>query len=411
MKPLYAALLSLLIMVATMLAALRLIREEAPQFIARARVEINALDISPTGLASFSRVDFAYGNRMLPQEMVSKMRSSGSLEESLKRLKLPAHGSALEEASDALMVHLVPGSTTIEVMARHSDANRAKALVQSSIETQNELRQRDRRQLAASLLATLDETRGNLQQQRDTVTAELAAMQRPTPLAPGYHNAKLAQMLTDLELRQLQLSGQHRQLSQALSKPQIASAALQDEGGAAAALRGGISSRQVQLASVETSQGADSEDSRRLRAEIETLRGQLAEALKQRLEELSSQLTTLKLSIAEVSAKITAQQQAMAAQLNDSLSPKRGQLQLQLEILGAQIRQIESRRAEVQTYSQLNQPALSITVPVEVSDAPEVRHRGTRQSAALFAALLIGLSLHSILRHQAARLVHPRAHD
>jgi predicted nucleic acid-binding Zn-ribbon protein len=167
----------------------------------------------------------------------------------------------------------------------------------------------------------------------------------------------------------------------------------------------------VQLASVETTQGPDAQESRRLRAEIESLQGQLRLALQQRLEELRQQLSTLGQSTAELSGKIAAQQQAMADQLNDSLSPKRSSLQLRLEILGAQLKQIQTRRAEVETYSRLDQPALNITVPVEVGDAPEVRHRGTRQAAALFAALLIGLSLHSILRHQAARRVQPHLHD
>jgi hypothetical protein len=412
MKPLNAALLSLLIMVATMLAALRLIREEPAQFIARARVEISALDISTTGLASFNRVDFAYGNRMLPQEMVSRMRSSGALEHGLRRLNLPAHPTAIEEAADALMIHLVPGSTTIEVMARHRDANRAKALVQSAIDTQNELRREERGRLAASLLKTLQEAQNQLEAQRNAATAELAAMQRPTPLAPGYHNAKLAQSLTDLQLRQLQLTTEEKQLRQWLDKTGAeGGSGLQDEGASASALRSSISARRVQLASVETTQGPDAQESRRLRAEIESLQGQLRLALQQRLEELRQQLSTLGQSTAELSGKIAAQQQAMADQLNDSLSPKRSSLQLRLEILGAQLKQIQTRRAEVETYSRLDQPALNITVPVEVGDAPEVRHRGTRQAAALFAALLIGLSLHSILRHQAARRVQPHLHD
>ena len=142
-------------------------------WLAQARVEISPLDVSPTGMAGFVRVDFAYGNRMLPQEMVARMTSSGTLSRVLKKLGWPDVEAGLDKAADSVMAHLIPGSTVIEVLARSDRREDALAMVVAVLEVQDDIRREMRGRLATQLLGVLHKAAFDLGKERHEISEKL----------------------------------------------------------------------------------------------------------------------------------------------------------------------------------------------------------------------------------------------
>jgi hypothetical protein len=401
-------------------AAVFVIQFSPEAHVARARVEISPLDLAPTGLASFVRVDFAYGNRMLPQEMVARMSSSGSVRRALRRLRWPEDEKAVEEAADAVMAHLVPGSTTIEVMARGPSADKARDLVDAIIAVQDEMRREERLALADQLIRVLDETAAGLHQERPLIAAKMAKFDIHRPVDYSAYSVKISETLMGITTQRLKLVESLRRLESLesqgsaavlqslddLSKKKVEEDSFASNVGYVA-LRSAITAKQGELARLQTTQGTNTDVFKQVVSEILALEDSLQQYLKGAIGQLRSQIDALDKSAQEIEKRLKERENAIVSVLSASLSPEYEALKLRSETIQAQLKQIELRRVEIQTYRQLYQPALTVTVPVEVSAAPEDRYRGARLVFAAFGALLAGLSLSTILHHRAARVLEP----
>lgn len=389
-------------------------------YVARARVEISALDVSPTGLASFVRVDFAYGNRMLPQEMVARMSSSGSVRRALQRLRWPDDEKGMAAAADAIMAHLVPGSTTIEVLARGDSADRAQALVAAVIAVQDELRREERVQLSDQIISVLNAAAAELNQERPAIAVKLEKFDVHRPVDYAAYSVKMGETLMGITTQRLKLAESLRRLEGLETKGAAAvmqnlndmSTKKMEEDSFAAnvgyvALRSTITARQGELAKMQTTQGTNTDAFKQLTSELQSLETSLRQYLQGAIVQLRSQIDALDQSAQEIDKRLKQREQAIISVNSALLSPEYEALLLRSETIRAQLKEIELRRSEIQTYRQLYQPALTITVPVEVSAAPEDRYRGSRLVFAACAALLIGLSLTTILHHRAVRTLEP----
>lgn len=389
-------------------------------YVARARVEISPLDVAPTGLASFVRVDFAYGNRMLPQEMVARMSSSGSVRRALQHLKWPDDEKAMDEAADSVMAHLVPGSTTIEVMARGHSSEKASALVEAVIAVQDEMRREERVKLADQLIAVLDETAAGLNKERPLIAAKLEKFDVHRPVDYSAYSVKIGETLMGITTQRLKLVESLRRLESLetqgsaavlqslddLSKKKVEEDSFASNVGYVA-LRSSLTAKQSELARLQTTQGTNTDAFKQVVSEIQSLEASLRQYLQGSIVQLRSQIEALDKSAQEIEKRLKEREDAIVSVLSASLSPEYEALMLRSETIRAQLKQIELRRAEIQTYRQLYQPALTITVPVEVSPAPEDRFRGARLVFAACGALIVGLSLSTILNHRAARILEP----
>lgn len=389
-------------------------------YVARARVEISPLDVAPTGLASFVRVDFAYGNRMLPQEMVARMSSSGSVLRAMRRLRWPEDEKSVEGAADSVMAHLVPGSTTIEVMARGPSAEKARDLVDAIIIVQDEMRREERVGLADQLTGVLDETAAGLSRERPLIAAKMEKFNVHRPVDYSAYSVKIGETLMGITTQRLKLEESLRRLESLesqgsaavlqslddLSKKKVEEDSFASNVGYVA-LRSAITAKQGELARLQTTQGTNTAVFKQVVTEIQTLEDSLRQYLKGAVLQLRSQIDALDKSVLEIEKRLKEREYAIVSVLSASLSPEYEALKLRSETIQAQLKQIGLRRAEIQTYRQLYQPALTITVPVEVSSAPEDRYQGARLVFAACGALLAGLSLSTILNHRAARVLEP----
>lgn len=374
-------------------------------YLAVARVEINPLDVSPTGMGGFVRVDFAYGNRMLPQEMVARIISSGSLRRALQKLKWPDDEAGMDRAAYAVLAHLVPGTTVVEVMARTDKPEDGLALVEAVIAVQDEMRREERGGLARRLLAVLDEASAGLSKERQALAKKLSGMDVHMPVDYSTFALRMDNLLAAN-------SGQRAKLAESLRRvedleSQAASGASAGAGeeffatnAGYAALRARLTSRQSVLARLTATQGANSDEFKQTFSEVQTLEAGLRQYVSGAAAQLRSQIEALDESNAEIEKRMKTREEAMAAVQSTLLSPEYESLRLRSDTIREQLTQIEQRRAEVQTYMQLYQPALRVVVPPEVGSAPEDRFRGARVVFAAFGALFIGISLSTILRHR-----------
>lgn len=420
MKRARAGIISWGVAAALLGAALFVIQFSPKAYVARARVEISPLDVAPTGLASFVRVDFAYGNRMLPQEMVARMSSSGSVRRALRRLGWPEDEKSVEDTAEAVMAHLVPGSTTIEVMARGPSASKARDLVEAVIAVQDEIRREERVGLADQLIRVLDETAGALNEERPRIAAKMAKFDIHRPVDHAVYSVKINETLTGITTQRLRLMESLRRLealeSQGsgvllqslddLSRKKVEEDSFASNVGYVA-LRASITAKQADLARLQITQGTNTDAFKQLVSEIQALEESLRSYLKGAVVQLRSQIEVLEKSGQEIERRRREREEAIVSVMTAALSPEYEALKLRSETIQAQLKQIELRRAEIQTYRQLYQPALTVTVPVEASPAPEDQHRGARLVFAAFGALLAGLSLTTILSHRAALLLQP----
>jgi hypothetical protein len=376
-------------------------------WLAQARVEISPLDVSPTGMAGFVRVDFAYGNRMLPQEMVGRMTSSGTLRRALKKLQWPDDEAGLEKAADSVMAHLVPGSTVIEVMARSDKREDALTLVEAVIAVQDDIRREERGALAGQLLDVLDKAAADLGKERLELASRLAKMDVHLPLDYSSFMVKMETTLADITEQRMRLAGTLRRIETLGTGGSVtAKGSVEEEifatNAGYAGLRSRLGSKQAILARITTTQGVNSDEYKQTVSEVSALEGELKQFVSGAAAQFRAQMQALDQSAEEIEKRMKSREDALSAARETLLSPEYEALRLRAEMVREQLKQIEQRRAEIQTYKQLYQPALRLVVPPEVGAAPEDRLRGARVVFAVFGALFIGLSLSTILRHRAA---------
>lgn len=420
MKPARSGIIAWSVAAALLGTAVAIIQLSPKAYVARARVEISPLDVAPTGLASFVRVDFAYGNRMLPQEMVARISSSGSIRRALHRLEWPKDEKSVDQAADAVMAHLVPGSTTIEVMARGQSAEKARDLVNAIIAVQDEMRREERLALSDQLIHVLDATAAGLNQERPLIASKMSKFDIHKPVDYSAYSVKIGETLLAINTQRLKLMESLRRLEKLESQGSAAvlqslddlSKKKMEEDSFASnvgyvALRSAITAKQGELARLQTTQGTNTNVFQQVVSEIQALENSLRQYLKGAIGQLRSQIDALDQSAQEIEKRLKEREKTIVSVLSASLSPEYEALRLRSETIQAQLKQIELRRAEIQTYRQLYQPALTVTVPVEASAAPEDRYLGARLVFAVCGALLAGLSLSTILHHRSARVLQP----
>ncbi len=372
-------------------------------WLAQARAEISPLDVSPTGMAGFVRVDFAYGNRMLPQEMVARMTSSGTLRRALKKLGWPDDEKGMDKVADSVMAHLVPGSTVIEVLARSDKREDALALVAAVLEVQDDIRREMRGSLAEQLLGVLDKAAADLGKERHEIAAKLVKMDVHLPVDFSAFVIKMETTLADINDQRMRLAGTLRRIETMGSG---GSGSVEEElfatNAGYANLRARLGGKQAALARVTTTQGANSDEFKQTASEVRALEAELKQFVSGAAAQYRSQMQALDQSAEEIEKRMKSREEELSAARTTLLSPEYESLRLRADMIQEQLKQIELRRAEIQTYQQLHQTALRVVVPPEVGAAPEDRFRGARVVFAVFGALFFGLSLSTILRHRTA---------
>ena len=311
----------------------------------------------------------------------------------------------MDRAAYAVLAHLVPGSTVVEVMARTDKPEDGLALVEAVIAVQDEMRREERGGLARRLLAVLDEASADLSKERQALAKKLSVMDVHMPVDYSTFALRMDNLLAAN-------SGQRAKLVESLRRvedleSQAAAGATAGAGeeffatnAGYAALRARLTSRQSVLARLTATQGANSDEFKQTFSEVQTLEAGLRQYVSGAAAQLRSQIEALDESNAEIEKRMKTREEAMAAVQSTLLSPEYESLRLRSDTIREQLTQIEQRRAEVQTYLQLYQPALRVVVPPEVGSAPEDRFRGARVVFAAFGALFIGISLSTILRHR-----------
>lgn len=374
-------------------------------WLAQARAEISPLDVSPTGMAGFVRVDFAYGNRMLPQEMVARMTSSGTLRRALKKLGWPDDTAGMDKAADSVMAHLVPGSTVIEVLARSDKREDALALVAAVLEVQDDIRREMRGALAAQLLGVLDKAAADLGKERQELAKKLVQMDVHLPVDYSAFVVKMESTLADITEQRMRLAGTLRQI-ETLENSTGAGGSVEEElfatNAGYANLRARLGGRQAALARITTTQGTNSDEYKQTVSEVRALEAELKQFVSGAAAQYRSQMQALDQSAEEIEKRMKTREAELSAARATLLSPEYEALRLRSDTIREQLKEIALRRAEIQTYQQLHQTALRVVVPPEVGAAPEDRFRGARVVFAVFGALFAGLSLSTILRHRSA---------
>jgi len=372
-------------------------------WLAQARVEISPLDVSPTGMAGFVRVDFAYGNRMLPQEMVARMTSSGTLSRVLKKLGWPNDEAGLDKAADSVMAHLIPGSTVIEVLARSDRREDALAMVVAVLEVQDDIRREMRGRLATQLLGVLHKAAFDLGKERHEISEKLAKMDVHLAVDYSAFMIKMESTLADIIDQRMRVAGN---LSRIETLEKGVKEGLEEELFATnvgySGLRARLGSKQAVLARMATTQGTNSEEYKQTVSEVRALEVELRQFVSGAAAQFRSQVQALDQSAREIERRMKSREEELRAARSTLLSPEYESLRLRADIIREQLKEIAMRRAEIQTYQQLDQAGLRIVVPPEVGAAPEDRFRGARVVFAVFGALFFGLSFSTILRHRGA---------
>jgi hypothetical protein len=305
-------------------------------------------------------------------------------------------------------------------MVRGPSAEKAREMVNAIITVQDEMRREERVGLADQLTGVLDETAEGLSRERPLIAAKMEKFDVHRPVDYSAYSVKISETLMGITTQRLKLAESLRRLESLesqgnavvlqslddLSKKKVEEDSFASNVGYVA-LRSSITTKQAELARLQTTQGVNTAAFKQVVTEIQTLEDSLRQYLKGAVIQLRSQIDALDKSALEIEKRLKERENAIVSVLSASLSPEYEALKLRSETIQAQLKQIGLRRAEIQTYRQLYQPALTVTVPVEVSSAPEDRFRGSRFVFAACGALLVGLSLSTILNHRAVRVLEP----
>lgn len=394
------------------LAAVAISRTKAT-YVARARAEISKTDISPAGMVSFTRVDFARANRLLPMDMASRLRSHGTIRRALEHLGEPADDQAIEAIGKVINARVVAGTTLIEVLARAPNAERSTKIAGALLAAQDLLKQEQRARTADAALAALDASAKELREESRTVAEKLAAFDVRRSLQYARYSGKMETTLVDVAGQRAKVESSLRRLEVADSKdPEALIRNLEDlpqrvadEDAFAASvgfvtLRTSILNKRAEIANLRASYGEQSEKIKRARSELDALYANLRQYVDGQIVQLRAQLAAIDAAGGAIKDRIQARDADWSNVQNTELSPEYAALTLRAESIRGQIKEIEARRREITVFKQVFEPALTVIDPPRAGPAPEHAHRDTRLVFAGFGALLVGFSLSIVLTHR-----------
>lgn len=384
-----------------------------PMFIARATAEIGKMEISTEGLATVSRVAISGTNRMLPTEIVTRLRSHGTIRRALESLHLPADDAAVAEAAGRVAVRLVAGTTVIETIVRADSQEHAPALA-GALFTANEAIRRERRAAVSdALLASLDEAMSELQKESQSTARQIAALELQRPAGAGRYNEEMDRAFVDVAsekariratLRRLEaiepgdVERQMRELDD-VSRTAGGEHAFADQAGYMV-LREAIAGKLGELARSRARHGESSAPVRGARAELAALHGSLRSYLAGQVVQLRAELAAKESAGDMLDARDLAKSERSRSIEAARAAPEAEALLLRREAIRTQLGKMDIRRRELLVYKAVYEPSLAMLDEPRVSDAPEVAHRAARLVFAGFGALLTGFSLSIVLNRR-----------
>ena len=398
-------------------AAAAAVMATQPMFIARATAEISRTEISSKGLADFSRVEISGTNRMLPVEMVARVRSSGTIRRALQALKLPADEAAVEEASGRIGVRLVGGTTIIETNVRATSKEQAPALAAALFTAHETIRRERRAALTDSLLGSMAEAAAALQQESQSVASRIAELELQRPVRDGggaeldrafvdvaSEKARIRETLQRLEV--IESADPGRQVRELDDVARSATGEQPFAGQAGyAVLRAGIAEKLSELARRRAQHGENSAPVQSARAALAALHDSLRSYLAGQAVQLRGRLRAMESAGDMIDARGTARQDRSRAVQVSLVSPEAEALLLRRDAIRAQLAKLELRRRELLIYKEAYEPSLVPLDAPAVSDSPEVALRSARLVLAGFGALLVGFSLTIIFDRRAAAVL------
>ena len=393
-------------------AAAAAILSTRPMFIARATAEISRTEVSPDGLATVARVGIAGTNRMVPTEIVNRLRGQGTLRRALQTVHLPSDDAAVADTAKRVAVRLVAGTTVVESIVRAESKEQAPALA-GAIFTANEAIRRERRAaLADALLASLDEAMSALQKESQSVAARIAALELQRPAGGGGGNVEMDRAFVDVaseksrlratlrRLEAIESADVDRQMRELDDVPRTANGE-HPFGNLAGylVLRGAIAGKLGELARRRAQYGENSPQVHSVRAELAALHESLRAYLTGQVAQLRAELSAMESAGDLIDARDLARLERSRAIEVARASPESESLLLRREAIRTQLGRMEQRRSALLVYRDVHEPTLLMLDAPRVTDAPEVAQRSARLVLAAFGALLTGFSL-TIIFHR-----------
>ena len=398
-------------------AAAAAILATRPMYIAKATAEISRTEISSKGLADFSRVEISGTNRMLPMEMVARVRSHGTIRRALQALKLPADEAAVEEAAGRIGVRLVGGTTLIETDVRATSKTQAPALAAALFTAHEAIRRERRAALTDSLIDSMTAAAAALQKESQTVAGGIAEMELQRPVRDG-GGAELDRAFVDLASEKARIRSTLQRLEaiesadperQVRELDDVARSETGDQPFAGqagyAVLRAGIADRLGELARRRAQHGENSAPVQSARAALAALHDSLRGYLAGQVVQLRGRLRAMESAGEMIDARGTARQDRSRAVQVSLVSPEAEALLIRRDAIRAQLAKLEIRRRELLIYKEAYEPSLVPLDEPSVSDSPEVALRSARLVLAGFGALLVGFSLSIIFDRRAAAVL------
>ena len=395
-------------------AAAAAIMATRPMFVARATAEISRTEVSAEGLAAFSRVSITGTDRMLPTEIVARLRSRGTIRRALQAARLPSDEAAVDDAAGRIGVRLVAGTTVIETIVRANSREQAPALAGALFTAHETLRRERQTALTGALLAALDEAQAGLQKESQSVARQIEGLELQRPAGEGRYTTELDRAFVDLAAEKAHIRAALQRLEGlAASAPERLVQELEDAsrttGGESAfatqagslVLRASLAEKAGELARRRAQGGENSAPVQRTRAELAALHDALRAYLAGQVTQLRARLGALEAAGETIDARARARLESSRAIQVARVSPESEALLLRREAIRAELGKLERRRRELQVYKEVDEPSLAMLDAPRVSDAPEVALRGARLVLAGFGALLVGFSLAIILSRRA----------
>jgi hypothetical protein len=389
-----------------------------PMFVARAAAEISETDISPEGLAAFTRVEFGATNRMMPNEIVARVRSAGTIQRALQSLHLPADDRAVADAAGRIVVRLVAGTTLIETIVRADSPEAARALAGALLSSHEALRRERRAAMTGALVAALDTAMSELRTESDSVAKKLAVLDVYKPAGAGRYNMELDTASVNVAEESARLQATLDRIESipkddpgALARELDDVARASIEGRAVAnqegflVLRAKLSAKAGELANLRTQFGENSPRVHGAFAELAAIQEALRAYFAGRISQLRGQITAAETAGSAIDARVREKEERARAIQIALVSPDTESLLLRREAIRGQLRKLELRRRELLVYMEVYEPVLTLFDQPRATEAPEVAHRDARLVLAAFGALLVGISLSVALSRRGAAVL------
>ena len=385
-----------------------------PMFIGKATAEISRTEISSNGLADFSRVEISGTNRMLPMEMIARVRSHGTIRRALQALSLPSDEAAVEEAAGRIGVRLVGGTTIIETNVRATSREQARALAAALFTAHETLRRERRAALTDSLLVSLAEAAATLQQESQAVASRIAGLELQRPVRDGGGTvldgafvdvaSEMARVRATLQRLEAMEPGDLDRQVRELDDAARSAPGEQPFAGQAgyAILRASIAETQGELARRRAQHGENSAPVQSASAALAALHDSLRAYLAGQVTQLRARQRAMAVASEMIDARGTARLNRSRALQVALVSPESEALLLRRDAIRTQLGKLEIRRRELLVYKEAYEPSLTPLDAPRVSDSPEVALRSARLVLAGFGALLVGCSLSIMLGRRAA---------